>query len=113
MRTVLDDVLDTVKPKKRFFTRDRVSSAATVAAQLLSLVVLKRPGLAPLQAALTALLAPSKNSTTAANSLQLVGKIRQVREQLVDANEEDQVRLKAQLDLLLSMLLGDDDGKSE
>lgn len=114
MRVVLEDIIEAIKPRrKRFFTRERIVTAAGVAAQILSVVVLKRPGLAPLQAALTALLSPSRNPGDIPDDSQLVYKIREIRALLAEADEAEQVRLRAQLDLLVSMLVNGDGGPKE
>lgn len=105
-KRVLEDLIEALPKKTRFLTKERVIAAATIAAQLLSVVIAKRPGLAPLQAALTTLLGPAMNSEREAtkDATQVLLQIKRLQGKLSTANDEDQKQLHAKIDVLLELL---------
>ena len=105
-RVVLDDIIESVKRSRRGLTKARVREGIGLALRLLPSVLLRRPGLAPLQEALEGLLQPSRGSN---QRERLMARMRRLRGKLKQATTSgEEMRLRGQIDLLYELLRGND-----
>ena len=104
-QTVLEDIIDAVKPKKkRIVTKKRVVMALNIASRLLGLAVIKQPMLAPLTGILEQLLQPSSNEGDPDEASRVLARIRQLKTKVSKASDIEQRTLKAQIDALYGLL---------
>lgn len=93
--------------RKSFWTKGRAVAAVSIMSQLVTLLVTKRPSLAPLQTVLTTLLTPTDDpdSTETANDMPaLLKRIKELRGRMVSANAAEQARLQAQVEVLVDLV---------
>lgn len=104
--SLIEFMVDCVPRKKSFWTRGRAVAAVSIMSQLVAFAVTKRPALAPLQSALTVLLAPSEVQLPPedlSNSTRLLRRIRDLRGQMAVATVPEQAKLQAQIDVLIEI----------
>ena len=97
-------LIDSIPRKKSFWTKGRAVAAVSIMSQLIAFAATKRPSLAPLQTAITALLAPSESTEpdeTPSNPL--LARIRELRGRMAVANAVEQEKLKAQVEVLIDL----------
>ena len=104
-QTVLEEVVDSVTPaKKRKLTKKRVMTGVTIAANVLAVLVLKKPTLAPILQVLNSLLAVSNDSPDH-HTKKVLGQVRSLKRKLDAASTPaEQVALKGKLEALYELL---------
>jgi hypothetical protein len=108
-RGVFEEFVGSLPRKTRYLTRERLLAFVSLVSQLLSFAVLKRPGLAPVQNAVSSLLtlsgATADRDIAVPGSL-VVQQIRKLKERLARArDEEEALQLQAQIDVLMELLV--------
>jgi hypothetical protein len=104
-QTVLEEVVDSVTPaKKRKLTKKRVMTGVTIAANVLAVLVLKKPALAPVLQVLNSLLAVSNDSPDH-HTKKVLGQVRALKTKLeTAATEAEQAKLRGKLEALYELL---------
>ena len=104
-QTVLEDIIDYVKPKKkRVVTKERVVMVLNIASRLLGLAVVKQPMLAPLVGVLDQLLQPSSREDDPDEARRVLTCIKRLKTKMLKASDIEQRTLKAQIDALYGLL---------
>ena len=104
-QTVLEDIIDYVKPKKkRLVTKKRVVMALNIASRLLGLAVAKQPMLAPLTGILEQLLQPSSKEDDPDEARRVLARIKNLKTKMSKASDIEQRTLRAQIDALYGRL---------
>jgi len=110
-QTVLEEVVDSVTPaKKRRLTKKRVMTGVTIAANVLAVLVLKKPGLTPVLQVLNSLLAVS-NDNPDKHTKKVLGQVRTLKKKLEAAGDEaEQAKIRGKLEALYELLELNDEG---
>ena len=107
-RTVLEDIIETVRPKKkRLITKKRVVMALNVASEMLGVLKFQQPALAPLHGVLTTLLQPVdvENPDVAQRT---ITRIKNLKRKMASASDAEQQQIKVQIDTLYELLVGEE-----
>jgi hypothetical protein len=114
-RTVLEDIIDNVKPKrKRVVTVERVVAVLNIASRLLSGPLSKHPIAAPLSFGVQLLLEPSsviREESKPANetdfTAQILNRIQALEAKMPHVSEVEQQLLKREIAALKRILIGE------
>jgi len=94
-----------VPSKKRRLTKKRIRVGASVAVNLLSILVLKRPALAPVLQLLNNLLAPGAGNDSDAHVRKVMGQVRKLKLKLETTTTDDErAQLNKKLEALYELL---------
>lgn len=99
-------LFDSASRRKKFWTKGRAVAAVSIMSQLVAVLVTKRPSLAPLQTALTTLLAPTEEQAPVEGATEvgaILRRIRELRGRMTSATQPEQERLKAQVEVLVDL----------
>jgi anti-sigma-K factor RskA len=100
-------LFDGASRRKQFWTKGRAVAAVSIMAQLVAVLVTKRPSLAPLQVALTTLLAPTEDQAATENAVDvepILQRIRELRGRMIAATLPEQEKLKLQVEALVDLV---------
>ena len=105
-QSVLHVLLGVVPKKAKFITKERAFVATTLVAQLLALLVTRKPSLAPFQSFLSMLLGPSEiPPDTTQDDQALLRKIKALQAKLTAASDIEKPALRTQINVLTALLV--------
>ncbi len=103
-QTVLESIIDSVKPKKkRIITKRRVLSVLNIASRLLAVTLVSQPALAPLQGILEELLKPAPDNDPD-HGQKIMARIRKLKAKMVGVSDIEQQVLKREIEALVGLL---------
>ena len=106
--TVLESILDTLKPrKKKLVTKKNVVMALSLATKLIGISLLKTPALAPVYNILDELLKPAANDNSEKSQWVLM-RIKKLKTKLATVSDVEQRKVKEQIDALYDLFSDDE-----